>query len=108
MIGKMRHRLTLQEKIRTADGGGGFLHSWENITAQPVVYAAIETLPLREAMAFRQVSARATHKIHLHYRQDITTEMRLISDTKVYHILSVADPGETQTYLEILAESRSA
>jgi head-tail adaptor len=34
--------------------------------------------------------------------------MRLISDTKVYHILAVADPGETQTYLEILVESRSA
>jgi head-tail adaptor len=34
--------------------------------------------------------------------------MRLTSETKTYHILAVADPEETQTYLEILAESRSA
>jgi len=74
---------------------------------QPVVYAAIETLPLREATTFRQMSARATHKIRLHYRGDVMPEMRLVTDHKIYHILAVADVTETQTYLEILAESRS-
>ncbi|MBI3440666.1 MAG: phage head closure protein [Proteobacteria bacterium] len=103
MISEMKRRITLQEQVRTPDGGGGFTVTWQNIATVPEVYAAIVPLSGAEQLRHHQLEASVTHRITLRYRSDVTTAMRIVHDTTVYHITAVIDQDGLGTSLEILA-----
>lgn len=107
MIGQMRHRLTVQKRVRTADGAGGYSEIWQDLAENPHVYAAITTLSAGEALRGRKTDSLATHRIVLHYRADITADMRLTGGGAVYDITAVLDRGMRKEYLEVLATSEN-
>lgn len=106
MIGALTYRVTLQEAVRTPDGGGGFTEAWQNIAETPTVYAAIQPLSGGEAFRFRQLEAAATHRIIIRHRTDITSAHRLLHGTDIYDIVSVLDADEKREFLEIVAVYR--
>jgi SPP1 family predicted phage head-tail adaptor len=105
VIGQLRHRITFQEPVLAPDGSGGFTETWQDIAEAAEVSAAIVGLSGAEQLRFQQLQPTATHKIFLRYRDDITPQMRIVKDGRVYNILSVTDRDGTQSCLEILAES---
>lgn len=105
MIGEMNHRLTIEEEVRTADGGGGFTSAWQSVAENPEVYAAITPVSGLEVLAFHQLGAVATHKIILRARDDLTPAHRLVKGDAVYDIISLQAP-EPGSFLEILARRR--
>lgn len=104
MIGNLHHRLTIQEQHLTPDNAGGFTQTWENVTAHPVVYAAV--LPVSGAGRFvgGKTETVVTHKIVLRYRTDIVAGMRLCKGSRIFSIVSVLNLGEQNRFLEVLAE----
>lgn len=104
MIGKMKHRLTLQEPIRTPDGAGGFTVVWRDIAEHPGLYARIQALSGRETLKFGQLETKVTHRIAFRHRKDVRPGMRFIGAAEAYSIVSVADPDGTGVYAEALAE----
>lgn len=104
MIGMLRSRLTLQEPVRTPDGGGGFTTVFENVTANPVVFARITQVSGAESMNSGSLSSRTVYRIILRYRGDVTPQMRLIDGDTVYAITSVVAINDRRNYLEIVAE----
>lgn len=107
MIGEMRHRLTLQTRLRTADGAGGFTESWQDAAENPQVWAAIETVGAGESVSHRKTGMTATHRIFLYYRADITADMRLTDGSVAYDIVAVLDRGMRKEYLEVVATRES-
>ncbi len=107
MIGRLRERLTVQREIRTPDSSGGFAVSWQDIPADPEVFAEIAPLTFREELRFRQIATRATHRIIIRHRVDITTDMRLTDGTRIYNIISLLPRDSRLEYLVIIAEVRA-
>ena len=105
MIGRLRHRVTIQEPVQTPNGSGGVVETWQDIAKQPQVFAAIQTLSSGEALRFHQVNGRATHRIHIRHRDDITPRMRLLRGSIVYNIVSVTDRDNAGRFLEVLAQT---
>ena len=105
MIGAMRHRLTLQQRVTTSDSAGGYADSWQNVAGEPVLYAAIEDLGGRVDFRGGQERHGVTHRLVIHYRADIRPDMRLAGDNKTYDIVAILDRDNRKAYLEVLALS---
>lgn len=108
MIGNLSHIMTLQEKIRTADEGGGYTEVWQNLALNPVLHAAVQDLSGNEAVEARQVIPRAACKLVFRYRNDVAVGMRFTEGSIAYHIVSLKDPDGKKALLEALAEKTGA
>lgn len=107
MIGDLKYRVTLQESVLTPDGGGGFTQAWQDVAANPDIYAEIISLSSGEQLRFHQMEITATHRITLRYRSDVTPALRLVKGATVYDIVSVTDRGGLGVWLDILAVVRA-
>lgn len=99
-IGQLKHRLTLQKNTPVADGGGGFTQDWQDIAD---VFAQIDMLSGRLEARFDRKTPITTHRIIIPYRIDITAEMRLVRNDRVYQITGMRDPDGEQRWIEIMA-----
>lgn len=102
MIGKLRHRLTIEEPIATPDTGGGKAIVWQALARSPVIWARIEPLSARITPVFGQNSHEATHKITLRFRDDLSPDMRLRKDTRLFTIRSILPIKEDGGFLTLL------
>jgi SPP1 family predicted phage head-tail adaptor len=104
MIGKLRHRITIQEESRAADSGGGYTNTWTNLATDPTVWAAIEPLRGREFLQARQLHDAVTHRVTIRHRSDVTAGMRLLRGSRAFNIRSVIDKDERGRWLELMCE----
>jgi SPP1 family predicted phage head-tail adaptor len=98
--GKLRHRLTLQNKTKTRDEYGAETEGWVDVAT---VWAAIEPLQGREYLAAQQIQADVTHRITIRYRADIRPAMRGVLGARAFDITSVIDPEERHQELQLMA-----
>lgn len=99
MIGKLRHRITIQELIKVDDGYGGTVETWQNIAT---VWAAIAPLRGSERYTAQQVQSELTHKVTIRYRAGIKTQMRIVYKDKIFEIEAIIDVEERRQWLELL------
>ena len=78
MIGKLRHRLTIQAGNPAEDAYGGRSDPWASPTTVATVWGRIESLRGRERLHGMQLEARVTHRIMIRYRGDVTARHRLV------------------------------
>ena len=105
-VSRLRHRITLQQEIKTADGAGGYTRSWQNVTD---LWAEINIISSRfrygrERLYAGQIQSELTHKIIIRYRSGITASMRLLFENRVFNIRSIANLQENDEILELLVE----
>ena len=95
-VSDLRHRLAIENAVRTSDGGGG-----ADITSAPVaeVWAAIWTRSSDEQFVADRVAGKATHDIWIRYRGDIVPEMRFRSGARVFDILGAIDVEDRRRWL---------
>ena len=108
---RLRHRLTLQQKVDTADGAGGYTKTWSDI-----VDLWAEIIPMtgadsalnkgggKKILFGGQVQSEISHKILLRYRDGVTAAMRLVYEDRIFNIRYVADTQESRETLVILAQ----
>jgi len=101
----LRHTVTLQRETRAPDGGGGYLHEWENVAT---VRASVEPLTAKdrrlEALHGRQLASATTHKVTTRYRAGVTAAMRVVFRGRPLNIRAVVDLGERNRWLVLLCE----
>lgn len=104
MIGRMRHRLMVQTEIDTEDGGGGFARTWHDLG---FIFAKVEQLSGADMPEAGGLLTKKRYRITSRPRRDvaIVPGMRLMKAGTAYKIISVTDRDETQTFIEIIAET---
>lgn len=104
MISQLNKRITFESQVKIDDGGGGFNLSWEALEDNSEVYASIVSLSSNEIFTFLKREIKASHKIIIRYRDDISADMRIIYGENIYSIKSLRDAQGLGRYLEIIAD----
>lgn len=101
--GALRHRLTLEERVKVDDGGGGFNESW---SAVATLWGAVRPLRGDEQLIGGRVAGNVSHIITLRYRDDVLPEMRFRRGDRVFEIQAAIDPDERKCWLRCHCEER--
>ena len=96
---KLKHRLTLQSKVRTTDGQGGYTEAWSHVAD---LWAFIEPSKGYERIYAMQAQTPITHRVTIRYRAGITTAMRLLYGSRVFEIKEIINPEEANVSLRLL------
>ena len=102
-IGRMRHRVSLQQAVRVSDGGGGATMTWSPITD---LWAAIAPLGGDERVDADGLQGRSTHEVWVRYSTAVAPQMRFMCGTRVFDIRSVIDADEAHRFQRCLVEER--
>lgn len=88
MIGDLKERVTIQERITTQDTFGAESSNWNDIKT---VWADVQGLRGFERYAAAQVQAQNDVKVFMRYRSDVKNKMRLVHGDRILDIESVVD-----------------
>lgn len=92
--GKLRHRVTIEEKTQTQDGvTGDVTHTWT--TWAENVPAAIEPLSGREFVTSAAQQAGVTARITIRWREGVTADMRIVHNGTLYNIAAVLEDNNS-------------
>lgn len=103
MIGKLRHRITLQKSVVTHDDIGQELEEWQDVAT---VWASVEPLSGKEYFNAQQINSAISTKIGMRYLPGITTDMRVYFKRHPYNILSIINLEERNLYLQLLCSEK--
>lgn len=98
-IGKLKHRVTLQEYTATRDSYGAELEAWVDIAT---VWASVEPLTGREYFQTQQINAEISTKVTIRFKAGVTAKMRLIYNDRVFEIISVINTEEKDVQLVLM------
>jgi SPP1 family predicted phage head-tail adaptor len=101
IIGRLRHRLTLEAPQETADGLGGVTRNW-NALAQ--IWAAIDPLGGGDGVVADKRIAQLTHRVVMRKRGDVSLNHRFRLGARSFTIRSIRDAAEDGRFLECLVE----
>ena len=101
MIGRLRHRATVEQPVTVADGGGGSDTTWSAVAS---VWVAISALSAREREEAGRLDGIATHRIVMRFRDDVRGGMRLVRGSRNYRLLDSRDPDGLGRFLILTAE----
>ena len=102
-IAAMRERFTLEQPVRTDDGGGGATLTWEPVTD---LWAHVRPISGDERLAHDQIAGRLTHQVWIRHRTGVVPAMRFRDGARIYEIVAVLD-SPRRTHLKCLCEERS-
>ncbi len=100
-IGKLRHRLRLEEAVETADGAGGVDLAWATVAT---LWARLEPLRADERVRAGRPEEAATHRVTIRRREGVAGGMRFSIGNRVFAIRGVVEDGERGRFLECLCE----
>lgn len=99
--GRLRQRVTIQEKDPTQDEYGEEVPTWSDVAT---VWAAVEPLRGREFLEAQRVGAEVTTRIRIRYRDGIVPEMRVVWGDHVYDIEAVIPVKERQREIHLMCK----
>lgn len=102
-IGKLRHRLTIEQETRVADGGGGSASVWEPVAE---IWGAVEATGGSERVAADRVSGEVRYVITIRHRGDLGPAMRFRRGAEAFAILAVLDRDGRRRFLDCHCERR--
>lgn len=97
--GKLRHRVTIEQRTQTFDANGSPTDTW---TAFATVWASVEPLSGRELLNAEQIQPVVSHRVRLRYLSGVQPEMRVLHDSRALNIESVINKEERNIELELL------
>jgi SPP1 family predicted phage head-tail adaptor len=100
-VGKLRHRVTLQQPVDTDDGAGGTTRTWSEVAT---LWARIEPMSADERVAAERIEAAADTRITIRWRAGVTSTMRFSFGTRVFEIRGLTDREERHRFLDCLCE----
>ncbi len=100
-IGTARHRASLESKVLTADGGGGFVESWETYA---IVWAALEPGNGNDVLSAGRLEARVSHRVTIRRRGDVGINHRLKLGNRLFAIRTIMDEGPQALWMTLMCE----
>ncbi len=94
--GAFRTELMLEEQALASDGMGGHVANWVEVAA---LFVRLEPVAAQSGFGADQTLETTTHRVTLRFRGDVRSGMRFRKQARLFEILTVHDPDETQRYL---------
>lgn len=100
-IGALRHRVVIEVPVRTPTDGGAAIETW-----LPLAEVSAEIVPLRGQEVFEgdRLLGRDLFDVRMRHRDDITTAMRIVFETRIFDIRHVRDPDMRGRWLVLVCE----
>jgi SPP1 family predicted phage head-tail adaptor len=98
--GKYRLPVTIQQRQFTQDSYGSTTEDWTTIYT---TRAAILPLTGSEMFKADEINAQITHRIQLRYLPNVTPDMRILYNDRVFWITSVVNYQEKCVELQLYA-----
>ena len=99
--GKLRERVTVQVASGATNTLGETVLSWSNSSA---VWASVEGVSAREALAAGQQDTTITHRVRLRYLLGLTQRDRFAWRTRTLNIVSLLEYGNRSEHVAICEE----
>jgi len=96
--GRLRHRFEFQSSTGEQNAFGEPIQTWTTYTT---LWAGLEPLRGEEIIHARQVTATVSHKIRVRFNSSITSNHRVVFDSRTFEINSVINLGERDRELEL-------
>lgn len=97
----MRHLfnkiLTLQRKIRTDDGQGGWIEDWQDVGT---IQGRLRSASASERTAAAQEQATISHVFYCAAGEDVRRGDRIVSGSLVVEIIAIREPSYAGHHLE--------
>lgn len=100
--GELRHRITIQTRIKTPDGYGGY--SDDSWTPHAEVWSKIVPYSARERFFAGKLEHNVTHKITLRFLSTITESMRVSYGGRTFKIIGIINKDERSIWTELFCE----
>lgn len=100
-IGKLRHRIAIQEATVTQSDTGYAVKTWSTVTT---VWGRIEPLSGREALIAQQISPELSHKVTLRYYPDLTPEHRIKFNDRYFDVNFIRNLEEKNRVIIVLCK----
>jgi len=101
--GKLRERVTVQIASGTTNALGETVLAWSNSSA---VWASVEGVSAREALAAGQQEVEITHKVRVRYLPGLTQNMRFSWRSRTLNIVSLLEHGNRSEHEAVCQETR--
>ncbi len=89
-IGLLRHRLTIQNPSRVADGRGGYTETW---VSGETIWGDVQDLSARSRFFASQVVPGVTHEVRIRSRSDVKSGTRFLWGSR--YLLATTAPINT-------------
>lgn len=100
--GKLRERVTVEAAAGATNALGETILSWSTTSA---VWASVEGVSAREALAAGSQNVVITHKVRMRYLPGLTQDMRFVWRSRTLEIVSLLEHGNRSEHEAICAES---
>ncbi len=104
-IGAMRDRIEVQSVTETKDGIGSPVQSWATLYT---LWADVRQASNSETWRRQQMQSAAGWTIVIRYHADLTPQMRVKWNSRVFQIRGLENPDTVKRFLVIAAEELSA
>ncbi len=102
-IGALRHRVALQDAVRTGDGGGGVAETWNTVAE---LWAAVRPISGDERVAADALAGQLTHEVWVRHRPGVTPSMRFLIGSRILDIRAVVDVEGRSRRVKCLCRER--
>ena len=100
-IGKMRERVTVEIASSSTNALGEAVLTWATSSS---VWASVEGVAAREALAAGQQETNITHRVRLRYLPGLTQQMRFAWRNRTLDIVSLLEYGNRTEHVAICEE----
>lgn len=100
--GKLRERVTVQTPSGNANALGETVLSWSDYAT---VWASVEGVSAREALALGQQETVVTHRVRMRYLSGLTQQMRFSWRSRMLNIVSLLEHGNRSEHEAICEEA---
>jgi SPP1 family predicted phage head-tail adaptor len=97
-IGQLNKKITIQQKVKVADSGGGYSKTWQDIAT---TWANIKPIKSETVVRAEKKQVDQTHIVTIRYRTDIQAYMRVSYKGRYFYILSTLNTDEQNKQLEM-------
>jgi len=99
--GDLRHRVELQQRVKSRNAVGEETYTWFTYAT---VWAAVEPLTGRELYEAQQISAEVTVRVRVRYLKSMSTEHRVLFDSRGFNVNFVQNLEERNRELVLLCK----
>jgi SPP1 family predicted phage head-tail adaptor len=101
VIGELDQRASLQAKVLTPDGGGGYAESWQTFAS---VWISVSPMSANDTFGPDVLESRVRHRLALRRRTDLAAGQRVLVGARTFKVHALLDEGARAETMTLLCE----